>query len=249
MVEFIAGHQLIELQSVDSTNNFAAKLLDCQHPVEGTVILSHKQTKGKGQRHAEWISEDGMNLTFSIILYPKFIDAHEQMILNQMVSLAVLKFLQNKTEKTVQIKWPNDILVDEKKICGILIENSISGKHIEHSIIGIGLNLNQEDFQGFKATSLSLIEGKNYDIKTVLSELLSAIDHVSHQARSSNIQSIKQDYINNLFRYDQIAKYSFNGNTISAKIEGLDQAGRLVLFDIERNEKLICGIKEIEFIY
>ncbi|MFC2175999.1 biotin--[acetyl-CoA-carboxylase] ligase, partial [Bacteroidota bacterium] len=168
------GLNTIHLPCVDSTNNYARELVHDKMPIEGTLIIADEQTIGKGQRENSWVSEAKMNLTGSYILNPVFLAAQNQFFLSVVVALAVSDlvslFLAN--EESVKIKWPNDILVNNQKIAGILIENTLQGAHIEASIVGIGLNVNQIEFQNeLNATSLKLISAKSFELKTVIQQL------------------------------------------------------------------------------
>ncbi|HPH88516.1 MAG TPA: biotin--[acetyl-CoA-carboxylase] ligase, partial [Chitinophagales bacterium] len=149
----------MHLPSVDSTNTYAKSLIAKSSPIDGTVILADEQFAGRGQSGNVWQSEAGKNLTFSIIYQTSFLLATEQFYLNMAVSLGIWSMVNSKLsiEKnkeltihdsrfTTKIKWPNDIYVNNQKIAGILIENTISGMHLKHSVIGVGLNVNQEQF-------------------------------------------------------------------------------------------------------
>jgi len=122
---------------------------------EFTTVIAERQTAGKGQRGNSWESEDCRNITFSFVLYPTFIEARRQFILSQIVSLSIKEELDQWTEG-ISIKWPNDIYWNDKKICGILIENDLSGHHIGRSISGIGVNINQDVFRSNAPNPISL---------------------------------------------------------------------------------------------
>jgi len=139
------GKVYIKLNEVNSTNEYAKVLLSKNKPSEGTVIFAHYQTNGKGQFGKTWKSEKGKNLTFSIILYPNFLEAKRAYSLNQAVSLGLKDCIESQ-KIPVSIKWPNDIYYHDKKLGGLLIENGLVGENINYSIIGIGLNVNQTTF-------------------------------------------------------------------------------------------------------
>ena len=148
---------LIILPETDSTNNHLTQLCNEQQSAvrEFTTIIAERQTAGKGQRGNSWESEDCRNITFSFVLYPTFVEARRQFVLSQIVSLSIKEELDEWTEG-ISIKWPNDIYWNEKKICGILIENDLSGHHIGRSISGIGVNINQETFRSNAPNPVSL---------------------------------------------------------------------------------------------
>ena len=164
---------LIILPETDSTNNYLTQLCNEQQSAvrEFTTVIAERQTAGKGQRGNSWESEDCRNITFSFVLYPTFIEARRQFILSQIVSLSIKEELDQWTEG-ISIKWPNDIYWNEKKICGILIENDLSGHHIGRSISGIGVNINQDVFRSNAPNPISLkqITGKDHDRYLILAK-------------------------------------------------------------------------------
>ncbi len=156
------GKNVISLETIDSTNDYAKQLLSTQKPTDGTLIIAKAQTKGRGQLGNIWQTESGKNLTVSYILYPNFLSPDKQFYLNMAVALGIREFCESICAEHVQIKWPNDILINGKKVCGVLIENALQGSKIQHSVIGIGININQSKFDAElpHATSI-LLENKN----------------------------------------------------------------------------------------
>ena len=165
--------QILWLKETDSTNNHLRRLLDKEQLPEGSLVVTDFQTAGKGQVGNSWESEAGMNLMFSILLYPDFIPANRQFLISQIASLSVKETLDAYTD-FIQVKWPNDIYWKDRKICGMLIENDLSGQLLYCSIIGIGLNLNQSLFRSNAPNPISLtqITGKKYDREEVLNRFL-----------------------------------------------------------------------------
>ena len=147
------GRKIIRLESVDSTNNYIANLLKEGILEDGTVILADEQFAGKGQRNSEWLTSPGENLTFSFFLSNVNLSVQNQYFLTCIVSISLVQLL-NKFGLDAKIKWPNDIYINNKKISGVLIENQLSSSEIKNSIIGIGLNINQREFDGLNATSV-----------------------------------------------------------------------------------------------
>ena len=141
------GQVFEEFEMLPSTNQYAQELLSKSKPVEGTVISAQNQHAGRGQIGSSWEAAPGQNLTLSIILYPQFLAIQHQFQLNQSISLGVRDFIAKYVQKPVKIKWPNDIYVNEKKIGGILIQNTLSGSSIQSTIAGIGINVNQKHFE------------------------------------------------------------------------------------------------------
>jgi BirA family biotin operon repressor/biotin-[acetyl-CoA-carboxylase] ligase len=173
---FFTGKFLIHLPSIDSTNNYAKEYIAKSSPIDGTVILADEQYAGRGQTGNVWLSEPNKNLTFSLIYHTSFLLATEQFYLNMAVSLGIWSTVSNQLS-TVKIKWPNDIYVNHQKIAGILIENTISGMYLKYSVIGIGLNVNQDTFPtDVPATSLKCLTGQELDRQSVLNKLLNAVE-------------------------------------------------------------------------
>jgi BirA family biotin operon repressor/biotin-[acetyl-CoA-carboxylase] ligase len=239
--------KIIFLNEVESTNNYAKQLILSNAAEEGTIVLTQFQKKGKGQQGNHWESEAGKNLLASIILYPKFLKAGKQFLLSKIVSLSIVEFLKNEIED-VSIKWPNDIYVGNKKIAGILIENSIKGSYLFNSILGIGLNLNQDKFLSDAPNPVSLkqLTGKEYDIEKVISGISELIELWYQKLQTGNFAEIDLAYLSFLFRNGEWCKYSKNGILFEAKILGVGEFGQLQLKD--REEKVSeYQFKEIEF--
>jgi len=244
------GHTRIELESVSSTNNYAMHLLEKQEIEEGTVIMTGFQTKGKGQDKNQWLSEKGSNLLLSVIFYPEFLNAAEQFILNKVLSLAIHDFIKQvlKTPNST-IKWPNDIYIDQKKVAGILVQNSIQGSNIEHTIAGMGINVNQDTFPEFEspATSLKLEKGEELDLKNCAIILFKKIALRYHQLRSGARETIHWDYLHSLYRFHTWHNYKIESREFRAKIIGVNEFGKLILEEKE-GERLECDIKGIRFL-
>jgi len=178
-LSFLVGHSIQILESVDSTNNYIAKYADEQKMAEGTVIMAKYQSKGKGRMGKHWKANANENLTFSFLLHPKKIDASQQFSLNKWVCSAICMWLQEMGLKPT-IKLPNDIFIGEKKICGILIENTWIQSSIKRSIIGIGINLNQMEFEGDYAvepTSILYETGNKTEPKDALNKLVTFLSY------------------------------------------------------------------------
>ena len=152
------GKKLIHLNEVDSTNTYLKTLCENEILPEGTVVIAESQYAGRGQRSNTWESEPGKNIIMSLIFYPGFLSANRQFLLSQAVALALQEFISNLLpEEKTSIKWPNDIYVGDKKIAGILIESSWMGNQVKNSIVGIGININQDGFYHPNAISLKMI--------------------------------------------------------------------------------------------
>ena len=226
----LAGHPLIFLDEVDSTNNYATRLLSTQKAEEGTVILTFRQSKGRGNGRNVWESQDFKNLTFSLILYPRFLAASSQFLLSQAISLGIFDYLKSKTDGAV-IKWPNDLLIRQKKIAGILIENSVMGSQLYSSVIGIGLNVNQSKFPAHltAATSLFLETGKVSDPEDSCGQILKEIMKWYHLLEKGERDFIVQSYLSNLFGMGEKRIFLKEGQPFEGIITGIDPFGQLLL--------------------
>jgi BirA family biotin operon repressor/biotin-[acetyl-CoA-carboxylase] ligase len=226
------GTNVIDLESTDSTNNYALKLLREKQPFEGTVVRTFRQTLGRGQRQKQWESEDFANLTFSIIFYPVFLSVSRQFQLSKAIALGVSDFVKNvvKTEN-VKIKWPNDIYVGDKKIAGILIENSVSGNKISSAVIGIGLNVNQEKFSAEiqNPVSLKIITEKELDLEKCFQELCVAVEARYMQLKAGKENVINEQYHKALYGLNEQREFIIDNKNTIAEIVGVDDLGRLKL--------------------
>jgi len=243
------GKNIIELDVVDSTNNYASKLVANQEALDGTVVVAHFQGEGKGQRGNVWSSEPGKNLTFSLVLNPKIVALSEAFVISQIVSLAICKYLESVIDEDVFIKWPNDIYVGEKKICGILIENQFKGNNFEYAIIGIGLNVNQTNFQNLpRVTSLFLVSKKELDLKSVLNELLKSIEIFYLRFQREGVSAIHEEYLANLLFVDEMRRYKTSQGDITGKIVNVLSSGQLEI-KTKEGQLFNFDIKELEFVF
>ncbi len=223
--------KIIKLKKIDSTNNFAKLLFEYFKPEEldRTVIYAQEQTNGRGTGNNKWISEPGKNLTFSIIYIPKNLPLDQIFFLSKTVSCGIVDFLK-MLDIDAKIKWPNDIYVNDKKICGILIENSILGHRVHYSITGIGLNVNQTSFpNGLNATSIKLTLNQEIDLTWALDQLLGKIFHWLDTLEQNKFDQIDKFYLKHLYLLGKKASFRLDGHTLNAKIIGVDSFGRLIL--------------------
>lgn len=241
------GNVLLEINECHSTNEYAKNLWSKSEPIEGTVVLTDKQTDGKGQIGNKWQSEAYQNLTFSFILKPHFLKVEQQFLLSKIVSLACIESCNHFTDEKFLIKWPNDIYKRENKIGGILIENTLSSNKIVSSIVGVGLNINQEVFQDLpRATSLKNIAEKNFDLKEVLAFLLKRIDAYYFQLRQGKTEAIDAAYLNNLLGYKNKMVFKEKGVLFEAKVQGVNELGQLLL-ELENGYVRAYSFKEVSW--
>jgi len=237
------GKVLHEFESLSSTNIFATELLAKKQVVEGTIILTHDQYAGKGQASNKWESAPHKNLTFSVILLPKFLLARKQFLLNQVVSLSVFDTLKEFIKEGVTIKWPNDIYVFDKKITGILIQNNLRGSTLQSSIIGIGVNVNQKQFisDAPNPSSIALETGTTIDLDTVLSKFCQHLENNYLQLKAGQIAQIQQRYLTSLFRFGEPHHYRrTDGTVFKGEIKGVTDIGKLRM-------KTETGMEEFAF--
>ncbi len=242
---------IINIPKLESTNSYAQQLIESDDLHEGDVISTQYQENGRGQGENFWESEPGSNLLVSLILEPKMIPASQQFVLTQLVSLALVDLIKEFVlTDEVQIKWPNDIYVNNKKIAGILFQNFIKGNEIEFSIAGIGLNVNQKKFYSGALNPVSIIHYTNetIDLNILLDKLLDKIgvNYETYRIKE-NFQELNSKYILNLFRYKEWANYSNGNNFFKGKIIDIDEFGRLKVKLKSGNENKF-GFKEIEFV-
>lgn len=244
----MTNKKFIFLTEVESTNNYANHLVLSKAADDGTVVLAQHQKKGRGQLGNSWESEHGKNLLASFILFPKSLTAANQFYLSKIISLAIIDFL--KTETTViSIKWPNDIYVQNKKVAGILIENSAKGRLISSAIIGVGMNLNQEKFVSNAPNPVSLkqITGNDYDIEEVARQIWEYLNVWYAKIQEGDFNKIDSAYFNQLFRVNEWALFAKQGESFEAKIIGIGEFGKLMLED--RNGYISeYMFKEVEFV-
>jgi BirA family biotin operon repressor/biotin-[acetyl-CoA-carboxylase] ligase len=236
----------IHLESVDSTNNYAANLLKESKPVNGTTILTKRQTAGKGQRGNSWQAETGLNLTFSMIVYPD-LTAKQVFYLNIIASLAVSRALELYTSK-VSIKWPNDVYVGNLKIAGILVENQFRGDHVVSSILGIGINVNQQHFdENIHATSLRLLKGEDSSLDTVFHDCYKQLDFYLDLLMEKNFQLLSKLYHNQLLGINESLKFNDANGDFEGVIQGVDEDGKLKIKRADGIKKY--DLKEVRFLF
>ena len=244
----LKGHHLIFQDEVLSTNNYATRLLASEKVEEGTIVLTFRQTKGRGHGKNVWESEDFKNLTFSLVLFPDFLPANMQFLLSQVVSLGLFDFLSGKTSG-VAIKWPNDLLIHGKKVAGILIENSVLGENLQSSVVGIGININQVNFPDHlpQATSLAIETGIEYELDAACQLIMADIMKWYRLLRDKHTEIIKEEYLKFLFRMGQKSLFRKNDELFEAEIAGIDNFGQLLLKN-SSGEILVFPFKSVEMI-
>jgi BirA family biotin operon repressor/biotin-[acetyl-CoA-carboxylase] ligase len=228
-----------------STNDIAAEIIRKKNVKDGTVVITDHQTAGRGQRGNTWESAQGQNLTFSIILCPVFLGAEDNFFLNIVISLGLLDVLSAYETSRIRVKWPNDIYYMNRKLGGILIENSVQSGFLVHSIAGIGINISQKDFQNARAISLARITRADNDREDIFNKIIRRIDFRYHQLVSNQREELRQDYLSGLYQFNEPHLYR-SKSEFEGIITGIDEYGRLLV----KSEGGIKSydLKEIEFL-
>ena len=240
------GKKIISLPLCESTNSSLINLAQNDRLEEGVILITENQTKGRGQAGNRWVSEPGANLTFSVLLRPTFVEPTSQFFLNIVVGLGICDAVKEFINQKVQVKWPNDVLTDGKKICGILIENQVQGQQLLQTVVGIGINVNQKNFEWPQASSLSVCAGMDLDRTKVLETILIKIEGRYEQLRSKGYQKLKKDYYSVLYWKDEPHEFSSGEKIFSGTIQGIDEAGRLLV--LVSGKTVNFNFKEINFL-
>ena len=233
------------IEQTESTNALIRKRLTTEDLPEMFVLRTGFQSAGKGQQGNSWESEAGKNLLFSMLLKPNNIAVDKQFIVSQMISLAIKKVLDQFAEG-FSIKWPNDIYWNDKKIAGILIENTLQANKIKWMIVGVGLNVNQQNFVSNAPNPISLfnIVGKELPINEVLENILFVFEQLY---RTNDAVVIREEYLENLYRGAGFHKFKAENQIFEAQITNIFPDGQIEL-ETTTDEILKFYFKEVEFV-
>lgn len=240
--------EIVYLDSCVSTNKLLLEALDRGEKfASGYTVYTSYQSRGYGQIGNSWESEGGKNLLFSLLVHPEKVHASQQFFISEAIALAIAEFLDSETTD-VSVKWPNDIYVKDKKICGILIENNLSGAYISDSVIGVGLNLNQETFHSDAPNPVSLknITGGTYNIEQSLKQILSnffSLLEVGYKDRGA----LHQRYMQRLFRYGKPALYRDSEGEFMGIIDSVEPDGHLHIKSSDSQDRRYA-FKEVSYI-
>ena len=244
-------NRIIELDSVDSTNLYAERLLKEKRVPGGTVVWAHEQTAGKGQGENKWLSEPFRNLTLSMILFPGFLPVDRQFLINKAISLGVVDLVHALLPAgSCRIKWPNDICHGRSKIGGILINNTITGNTFDTSIIGIGINVNQTRFDPSLPGAVSvaqIIRGET-DLEHALHMLIEKVDIRYGQLQEGAISMLDGEYKSSLSGFGEEREFKAGSGVFKGTIKDVDQFGRLVVETTDQ-KRLTFSHGEIEFLF
>lgn len=242
---------IVKLNAISSTNSYLKELTRNLALSQDTLVWTEKQTAGRGQMGAGWESEDHKNLTFSVYKRVKVLPIAKQFMITIAASLAIHEVLKEENIKDLQVKWPNDILAGNNKICGILIEGVIKKGRLHAVIIGIGLNVNQTQFQyAPRATSMAMETKKEYKLQPLLDRLVDKFYKYAELITAGDFKELEQQYLDVLFRYNKASAFKdcLSGEIFSGMIKGINDTGNL-LVEKEDGSITTYGLKEIELLY
>jgi len=246
----------IRLDEIDSTNDYAYQLASKSKPDEGTVISAAYQYAGKGQYGRTWTAKHGANATFSLILYPQWLPLDYVFLLNLCLALGCLEGLISITRlNTILLKWPNDLFIGDQKLGGMLLQNTLKGKKIDFSIMGFGINVNQELFppEIIRATSLKVNTGADYDINELIEVLCPFIMNRYDQLKTSKdlsqlFEEMKQSYLIHLYRFSVAHEFYFpDGTSFKGTIVDLLLDGRIMILHPEAQDAVPYDFRQISF--
>ncbi|MDD4820090.1 MAG: biotin--[acetyl-CoA-carboxylase] ligase [Flavobacteriales bacterium] len=239
---------IISLASTDSTSTYLLdEIKSGKNLPQYTVVSTECQSAGRGQGTNRWSSQDGKNLTFSLLLLPD-VSATEHFYLNMCISLGITKALK-KYISEVKIKWPNDIYVCGDKICGILIESSISGANITRSVVGVGLNVNQTQWEDWvpNPTSVRLHCHDDVDRNALLNEIVQCIQHYYSLLKKGEKEHLSIRYHQSMYLRGVCSTFEDKDGVFKGTITGVDDLGRLVIRD-EGEKERIYNFKEVKYL-
>lgn len=239
-----------KLHTIDSTNEYLRRISKKENAQEDIVVWALEQTAGKGQMGTHWQTERDKNLTFSVYRKIKRITIDEQFFALMAASLAIKDVLTKLQIKKVSVKWPNDILTDKNKICGILIESVIKKSKLNAMIIGVGLNVNQTEWEGLpRATSIKTETGIHFDLEEILTMLLNQFHHYVQLLLNGKFTEIKNAYEACLFKKDKPATFiTPDKKRFVGYIKGVTNSGKLILLE-EDDVVNEYDLKEIQLLY
>jgi BirA family biotin operon repressor/biotin-[acetyl-CoA-carboxylase] ligase len=236
-------------REVGSTNIAAEEWIVQESPPEGSAVVAKFQTNGAGMAGNTWESQHGKNLLISFVLYPHFLEASDQFLINKIVSLAVKECVRKFVmTPDITVKWPNDIYAGNRKIAGILSRNSISGNQIVYSIVGIGLNVNQEKFSSNipNPSSFKMLTGQEFNLDDVMKDLGEKFAKYYQMLKNGNTGQIDALYLDALYKFNQPANFKHNDKRFNGIIRGVTRYGFLKI-EVEAQIKEF-DIKDVEFV-
>ncbi|KGO79038.1 biotin--[acetyl-CoA-carboxylase] ligase [Flavobacterium beibuense] len=240
---------IIKLSAIASTNDYLKSLSTTQYLENFTIVVAEHQTAGKGQMGAKWDVQPGKNLTFSVLVKDLLLGINEIFNLNAAVAVSIIEALEENNVKELAIKWPNDILAGNKKIGGVLIENSIKNNGEIFSIVGIGLNVNQADFEGLpKASSVAVATGYEHDKTVLLKAIVENLQRNVAALLHKNAAPIWTKYHKKLYKKGVPMPFEKDGQRFMGIIQDVNSSGNLLLL-LEDDTVAEFKIKELQMLY
>jgi BirA family transcriptional regulator, biotin operon repressor / biotin---[acetyl-CoA-carboxylase] ligase len=234
--------KIIRKKALGSTNAYAEQQIAEGKIKEPCCIIAKCQSAGKGQGSNNWVTEAGKNLTFSMVCFPDFLPAEKQYYLNKAVALSVFEFIEELVpDKRISIKWPNDIYIGDYKTAGILIQAAIQKDVMKYAIIGIGINVNQEQFPEHLPNPTSIIQHtkKKTDLDSAIKRFLEFFQVRYEMIMNNRVAKTDRDYLKALYRFGQKSDFEYEGKRIIASISGVNEYGWLQL--TTDDGKMLCG--------
>jgi len=224
------GTPFIELHTVESTNNYAMGLVHEGVAQHGTAVFAHEQTKGKGQRNREWVSQKDQNIALTIVAEPVHLAISQSFLLSMCIAVSTRQFVCNYLGDDIKIKWPNDIYWRDRKTGGILIENVLHGNRWNYAIVGIGLNINQTEFPELdtKAVSFKQITGKDFNPLNLAKELCVLLNQ-NYIVLINEPEAIVQEYKSNLYKLNEMVRLKKDNRVFKATIKDVSPMGELIV--------------------
>mgnify|MGYP000361637495 FL=1 len=244
---------LIHISETNSTNNYLQSLCSKQKVEELTVVVADFQTSGRGQRGNSWESDSGKNLLFSIVIFPEFLEARRQFLISQIISLAIKEELDTYTTD-ISIKWPNDIVMNKKKVCGILTEMSTEIDYINYVVIGVGINVNQKVFDEElkeKATSLMIETGAPVKRSALIAAVMKHFEkNYALFMENGDLSGLQESYNEMLVNRGKEVRILEPGNEYNAHAYGINETGELIVRTQKGEEKhIFAGEVSVRGIY
>ncbi|MCF2876197.1 MULTISPECIES: biotin--[acetyl-CoA-carboxylase] ligase [unclassified Tenacibaculum] len=241
--------KIIKLDAIDSTNSFLKEMAENSIVEDFTVVVAKSQTSGRGQMNAKWEVMSGKNLTFSVFCKFRDLQIINQKSLSYSVALSVFEVLNRLKLPKLSVKWPNDIMSGNKKIAGVLIENVLKGKQISSSIIGIGINVNQDSFPINlpNASSLKKILNKEFDLDLLLNEVILSLEKKIEILKRKEYSFLEKEYLKVLYKKNVPSMFKDKQNILfMGKIIGVSSIGKLQI-ELEDETVKEFDLKEVSF--
>ena len=216
---------------IDSTNREVLRQVRDGISRHGDVIWTDDQYEGQGQRGKQWDSRPGKNIAMSVVYLPEDLPVDQIFLINEMVAVAVSKAIEKETGLSTRIKWPNDIYIGGQKVAGLLVQNGLKGKKVDHLVIGVGINVNQEQFPSHlpNPASLMVLADREVDRQSLMSAVVREIDQGMEVIYQGEGQQWHEQFESRMLLLHHLAKFRLEGEEIEGRIQGVDENGRLVL--------------------